>query len=186
MMRHIFAERRLLTSFRNRTVACCNRSSINEKNVFMTQIDLEFGSNGTIGLKTVVALNPVMAVRGLEAYLEQLAPVKDKLAAHLKTVEEYIRLFDETIDWVNNPERRFNLVTTLGYNPLIIHGTYSDRDVKIEVFGRNIFNLNLGFEVGTPGQLAYGVQRLNDLRDCLVEYRDAFAAIEIEQYINKH
>lgn len=185
-MRHIFADRRLLSSFRNRTVACCQRSSVNEKNVFMTQIDLEFGSNGAIGLKTVVTLNPVIAAQGLEAYVEQLALVKEKLTAHLKTVEEYIRLFDETIAWVNNPERRFNLVTTLGYNPLVIHSTYSDRDVKIEVFGRNIFNLNLGFEVGSPGQVAYGVQRLNDIRDCLVEYRDEFGAIEIEHYINKH
>lgn len=185
MMRHIFAERRLLSSFRNRTVACCNRSSVNEKNVFMTQIDIEFGSNGTIGLKTVVALNPIIMAQGNEAYVTQLTSVKEKMSAHLKTVEEYIRLFDETIAWVNDPERRFNLVTSLGYNPLIIHGTWSERDVKIEVFGRNLFNLNLGFETGGPGQTAYGVQRLNDIRECLVEYRDEFSAIEIEHYINK-
>lgn len=186
MMRHIFAERRLLGSFRNRTVACCNRSSVNEKNVFMTQIDLEFGSNGAIGLKTVIALNPVITAKGNEAYVAQLTSVKEKMSAHLKTVEDYIRLFDETIAWVNNPERRFNLVTSLGYNPLVIHGSWTDKEVRIEVFGRNIFNLNLGFEVGSQGHTAHGVQRLNDIRECLVEYRDEFGAIEIEHYINKH
>lgn len=185
-MQTLFAERRLVASFRNRSVVFTMRGLVNEKNVLITRMELEFGTNGSIGLKTVVPLNAVIMAKGNEVYVSQLAVVNEKCSAHLKTVNEYIRLFDETIAWLQAPGRRFNLTTTLGFNPLFIHSGWSDKEAKIEVFGRSTRELNLGFEVGTPDQLSQGLQRLNDIRECLVEYRDKFGAVAISSLVNQN
>lgn len=169
-MRTLFADRRLIPSFISRSVIFSRRATVNEKNIFVTKMDLEFGTNGSIGLKTVVPLNE---------FVTRQSTIIEKLNAHVKTIGEYIRVFDETIAWIHEPERRFNLASTIGFNPLFIHGSYSEKEIKIEVFGRSTRELNLGFETGNSGQLIFGLQRLGDIRDCLIEYQEKFMGVDL-------
>lgn len=185
-MNNLFAERRLVSSFRKRSVVFTAKAMVNEKNVFLTKMELEFGVNGSIGLKTVIPLSPVTSAKGNEAYVQELTSANEKYTAHLKTVNEYIRLFDETIDWVKDPVRRFHLTTTMGFNPLFIHGSYADKEARIEVFGRATRDLNLGFELGSPTLLSLGVQRMDDIRECLIEYRDKFSAVDFSGLVVQH
>jgi hypothetical protein len=185
-MRTLFAERRLVSSFRSRSVVFTMRGSVNEKNVFLTKLDLEFGTNGSIGLKTIIPLNGLTTAKGSAELKAVYKSIVEKFDAHLKTVDDYIRLFNETVAWLQAPDRRFNLAATVGFNPLFIHGNLGEKEAKIEVFGRSTRELNLGFEIGTPEQLAQGIQRLDDILDCLVEYRTGFSSIDPVSFIPKH
>jgi len=178
-MQTLFAERRLIPSFISRSVVYSRRATVNEKNIFITRVELEFGTFGSIGLKTVIPLNIPILAKGPGVAAAHNSSVTEKFIAHLKTISEYIRVFDETIAWINEPDRRFNLASTIGFNPLFVHGTCSDKEIRIEVFTRTTRELNLGFETGSSNQLVYGLQRLGDIRECLVEYQEKFEAINI-------
>lgn len=181
-MRTLFADRRLIPSFISRSVIFSRRATVNEKNIFVTRLELEFGTNGSIGLKTVIPLNAPAHATSLEAIVTHNNSVDEKFIAHLKTIGEYVRVFDETIAWIQEPDRRFNLACTIGFNPLFIHGSWSEKEVRIEVFGRSTRELNLGFETGNSGQLIYGLQRLTDLREALAEYQQHFSAIDMTSF----
>ena len=185
-MRTLFADRRLIPSFISRSVVFSRRATVNEKNIFVTRMELEFGTNGSILLKTVIPLNAPAHLIDLEAIVSFNNSVCEKFTAHLKTIGEYVRVFDETIAWIQDPERRFNLAVTIGYNPLFIHGTRSEKEVKIEVFARSTRELNLGFETGNTGQLIYGVQRLTDIRNALAEYEQYVAGIQTAGLIEQN
>lgn len=185
-MRTLFADRRLIPSFISRSVVFSRRATVNEKNIFVTRLELEFGTNGSIGLKTVIPLNALAEAAGSTELAARYSSVTDKFEAHLKTIGEYIRVFDETIAWIQEPDRRFNLASTIGFNPLFIHGSWSEKEIKLEVFGRSTRELNLGFETGNSGQLIYGLQRLNDIRECLVEYQEKFSGILVTSLIKQN
>lgn len=184
-MRPIFAERRLIPSFRNRSVVFNALIAHRGKNVFFTQVNLEFGHNGYVGLRTIVNLNPLSRAKDPDLRKTEYDAVADKLLAHYKTVSEHIRLFDETIEWIKQPEHRFNLAATTGFNPLFIHGSRTDEEIKIEVFGRNTQDLNLGFETANKDQIADGINRLTDIRNTLVVYRDAFQTVDLGKLISQ-
>lgn len=178
-MRTLFADRRLIPSFISRSVIFSRRATVNEKNIFVTRLELEFGTNGSIGLKTVIPLNAPAHATTLEAIVAHNDSVDEKFVAHMKTIGEYIRVFDETIAWIQEPDRRFNLASTIGFNPLFIHGTWSEKEVRIEVFARSTRELNLGFETGNSGQMIYGLQRFTDIREALAEYQQHFGEIKM-------
>ena len=184
-MRPIFAERKLIPSFRNRSVVFNALIAHRGKNVLFTQVNLEFGHNGYIGLRTIVNLNPLSRAKDPDIKKAEYDSVAEKLLAHYKTVNEHIRLFDDTIKWVRDPEHRFNLASTTGFNPLFIHGSRSEEEIKIEVFGRNTQDLNLGFENNNKDHIADGINRLTDLRNALITYRDAFQTMDLASLISQ-
>jgi len=181
-MATLFTERRLIHSFRNRSVVYSNRANV-DNGTFMTRVDLEFGSSGAIGLKTIINLQSLARLKDKAIYAKEYTAVVEKLMGHYRAVNEHIAAFDETIEWLRTSDRWFHGSTIVGHNPLFIHGSRSATEVRIDIFSRNSSGLNLGFELTKPDHLKYGIARLTELRECLVGYRDQFMAIDINDAV---
>ena len=180
----IFAARRLIPSFRSRSVVYHTRTTVSDSQSLVTFVNLEFMNGGTIGIRTVIDMSQnkrPMTNEQFDAFYTQSAA---KLTAHLKSVQGFIRVFDEIIHWAEKGDNQFHIASNYGFNPLFAHGTRMNKEIKVEFFGRNTFDISFNFDTTKPELIAEGLSRLESVRSCLVEYFEKIKDLDIWAIIN--
>ncbi len=183
-MGNLHSARRLLTNFRNRSVVFSTRTLLNEKKTLIISFEIEFGKGGTIGFRSVIDLSAANRELTVQEYDQLYTQSQRKLVAHQKSVEGFIRVFDETIAWAKQPTRSFNLSSNVGHNPFFIHGSQSTKEIRLEFFGRGINDVVIGFDHSKGTLTDDAFTRLNDLRDCLIEHQDSVNELSIYKMLS--